>query len=752
MTTSRLLLAAALLAAVAGCKIGGTETHTGAAAACVPVAAACTQNSDCCSYGCIAGVCTVNPVEGGTCRTTPDCASPRLCKSAACTTGATCRDDGDVCSGWAQCCSGDCVAGACVQNHAPVANAGPLDVPSVPYTQTYTLPNASVDPDGDPLSYGWTVTGPNGQPVTLTPGASVARPTFVPSLAGAYTARLVVTDGPTGAPNRLTAETTITIHVVNTPPLATATAPADTLPGAPAGTWSRNQPVTITGSASDLDGDLLRCAWRVTSPGAAPAPLDALTWADCANPTTGATTSVTPALEGVYQVDLVVQDFDRGTANVHNTTIATATFTSRNDAPTPAVAPEPVYANLSGPGPATLDARGSTDRNGDAISFTWDPVDWPGKATGAAAPALDTTTPGVAAFAPAAAGDYTVLLTVSDPPLTSPAPVGERASTSSTLTATVHVARAVKDLGPGVEVVDADVAHGGGTSPIVVIAGPNPDNAAQGMLWKLDLATGNKTAVTATPLGQPPIAVGVSPDGTVAVVASTGFLFNVPLSGGAWTSVGVPFSVSDVVVSGDQGGGKHVAYVFPSSTANTARILDLANNSFGTTTVYGQKGALNPAAGRVYVRESAGVYKYGIGGNGVLNPGGYGAYTKSCTSLWTPRPTTETHIFTGCGDILAVTTSTIAPLQETLASTSIGHLDTADDGSGVYVSAPGGQSILRFDRFRAPLASDPLPHWSWDGLNRGASGKFVFTDGTSRWAIVQGSPGGTTRFGLVTFP
>ncbi len=759
MTTSRYLLAIALLAALAACEIGGGETRTGAGAICVGVAGACTDNSQCCSYGCVSGLCVANPVEGGICRTTNDCVAGRLCKSGACTTATAgmCRDTTDVCTvtisqPWGNCCSGDCLGSRCTTNRAPAVNVGPALVEHVPYTRPYTLVNTSSDPDGDPLAYGWSFLQNPGA-ATLSPGTTAATPTFTPNVPGDYVLKLVVTDGllGSGTPNRLTAEATVTIRVENTVPVATATAAVDPTPGAPAGTWSRNVPITISGSASDPDGDLLRCAWRVTAPGTTPTAVQDLTYADCTNPTTGATTTVTPTVEGPYQVDLVVQDYLRGTLNVHSTTIATATFTSRNDAPTPVVTPEPVYANLSGP-PVTLDARRSSDRNGDVIAFAWAPATWPGQGTGAAPPVLDTTVPGVATFTPAAAGDYTVLLTVSDPELSSPPPVGVRPSTSNTLTATVHVARAVKDFGPGIQVVDADVAHGGGTPALVVIAGPNPSNAAQGMLWKLDLASPDPslTAVTATPLGQVPTAVAVSPDGTVAVVASRDFLFNVSLAGGAWTSVGAPWTVSDVVVSGDQGGGKHVAYVFPATTSNYVRILDLANNGWSTTAVFGQQGALNQAASRLYVREPSTLYKYGIGGNGALSFLGSGTYSKSCTSLWTPRPTTETHVFTGCGDVVAVSTTSLT-VTGTLASTSVQHLDTAADGSGVYVSA-GGQSILRFDSFLAPLGPDALPHWSWDGLNRAASGLFVFTDGSSRWAIVQGSPGGTTRFGLVTFP
>src|SRR5512141_879565 len=200
MTTSRILLAIALLTALAACEIGGGETRTGAAAACFPVAAACAQNSDCCSYGCLSGVCVANPAEGGACRTTSDGASPRLCKSGACTAAAagTCRDTADVCTSYLQCCSGNCEAGWCTQNHAPLADAGPADVPDAPYTKLYTLRSASTDPDGDPLSYGWSfVSVPPGSTAAIS-GPALSTATFTPDLVGTYQVKLVVTDGPTG--------------------------------------------------------------------------------------------------------------------------------------------------------------------------------------------------------------------------------------------------------------------------------------------------------------------------------------------------------------------------------------------------------------------------------------------------------------------------------------------------------------------------------------------------------------------------
>lgn len=81
-----------------------------------------------------------------------------------------------------------------VENHAPVAGAGP-DLAANAGEALALSAAASSDPDQDPLTCAWTITAwPEGSSAALSDPASCA-PSFTPDVEGTYTASLVVSDG-----------------------------------------------------------------------------------------------------------------------------------------------------------------------------------------------------------------------------------------------------------------------------------------------------------------------------------------------------------------------------------------------------------------------------------------------------------------------------------------------------------------------------------------------------------------------------
>ena len=754
---TRTLIAIALLASVAACKIGGEETNTGASAVCAEVGTPCAGNGECCSYGCYQGFCVANPNEGGVCATSNDCAGLRLCKSGACTTQTPgmCRDTGDVCtvgyggtSPWGSCCSGNCEVGRCTTNQAPIVSAGP-DVPDAPYTQPFTLTNGSSDPDGDPLSFGWAlVSAPTGSTAFLS-SPTATNPSFTPDKEGPYVVRLTVTEGPAGAPNRNVLQDEVTIVAVNrAPEVIAATLGAVT-------TWSRNVPVTISGSAHDPDGDALDCAWQLTGP-TDTAPVAQAAPCDPSSPAF----TFTPKAEGTYHVDLVVRDHDRTTGTVVHTVMGRATFTSINDPPDPKTTRPQYYANM-GPTadttPAvTLDASPSTDPNGDhvaplALSFFWEVLS---AADGGALPGLTGANTATPSFTPGRATTYVLQVRVSDQ-----AQFG-RPGASATLQVWVEVGRYVQALGH--TVADSARATAVGVNRIV-FAGKDPTDATKGMVWTYDTETGIED--TGVRLVDPvdnlssglPRLVGVTPDGTKAVVVDEGVSIWIVSLGTtpSMSRVVRPFAIADVVVPSNR-----YAYLFKTGGDARVRQLDLttgASQDVGTGNgAYGAAFRTGTTEGFYSVDSTTwnDFFRFTLNNSGIQSSialwggaptcGGYPA--QDATAIW--GTLTGSYVVSSCGQVYNGST-----LQNLNAPLGIypSHVDSSAEGN---LLVAGTTSLTRFgNTLGAALGTDLLPKWALDGegLTAHVSKAFFNAAGTKRIAVVSDTAT-PPRHGVVTFP
>ncbi|MGB5582450.1 MAG: PKD domain-containing protein [Gammaproteobacteria bacterium] len=223
---------------------------------------------------------------------------------------------------------------------APTADAGPDQ--TVLVNDTVTLDGSgSSDSDGDSLTYDWSLTTvPAGSSAALT-GPTTVNPSFTIDVAGTYTAELTVNDGTV---NSVADE--VIISTTNSAPLADAGADQSALV---------NDTVTLDGSGStDVDGDSLTYNWSLTTvPVGSSAAL------------TGPTTvypSFTIDVAGTYTAQLIVND---GTVNSIPDTVNISTT---NSAPVAdAGADQSALVNDT----VTLDGSGSTDVDGDALTYSW---------------------------------------------------------------------------------------------------------------------------------------------------------------------------------------------------------------------------------------------------------------------------------------------------------------------------------------------------------------------------------------------
>ena len=368
-----------------------------------------------------------------------------------------------------------------VLNSAPVANAGPDQTALV--THVVTLDgNGSSDPDGDAVSYQWALTSrPAGSAAVLSDPSSDS-PAFLVDRPGTYTAQLIVSDGSASS-----AADSVTVTTVNTAPAANA-GPDQT---APVGST-----VSLNGSgSSDADGDALGYAWTLQS---APA--------GSAAALAGAA-SVTPSFvvdrPGSYVLRLVVNDGHVSSA------ADTVTISTVNSAPVANAGSDQTALVTQ---TVTLNGGGSSDVDGDSLTFGWVFVSRPAGST-----AVLTGAGGVQpTFVVDRPGLYQVQLIVNDGALSSAADLVDVQTVNS-----APVANAGADQS----------AYVGQTVTLDGSASTDVDGNALGYVWALTSRPAGSTASVNDPTAVTPtfvldragvyVAQLIVNDGTVSSAADT---------------------------------------------------------------------------------------------------------------------------------------------------------------------------------------------------------------------------------------
>ena len=266
-------------------------------------------------------------------------------------------------------------------NLAPVADAGG-DQSVVLGNGATVKGSESYDPEGEQLTYLWSLIPPNDSEVELAEPNNVST-TFTPDVVGAYLLTLTVTDE-SGLTD--TDSVVITVDNENLSPIAVI---------------SGNTEVTVGSSVSlsavnsyDPENQTLQYHWAVNGPDS-----DELVLAD----NTLQTISFNADYEGIYVISLSVNDGEL------TSSLATLYVT----AVTENIAPVAMAGEDFSSQPNTeiqLDGSGSYDDDGDTLSYNWTFVSVPEGAE----PFIYDSTSALAYFTASIEGSYVVALTVSD--------------------------------------------------------------------------------------------------------------------------------------------------------------------------------------------------------------------------------------------------------------------------------------------------------------------------------------------------
>ncbi|BDG01028.1 myxosortase-dependent M36 family metallopeptidase [Anaeromyxobacter oryzae] len=281
-------------------------------------------------------------------------------------------------------------------NHAPIASAG-ADFTVDEGGIATLVGSASSDPDGDPLTYQWTLASsvpalPDavvGTGVAFLGSASADRAFVVPSVTAdtVLTFELAVSDGATSS----TATVHVTVKNVNRPPVAVA--------GVDFSVDERTQVALSAAGSSDPDGDALTYTWtRVSGPA-----LDLVAATIAANGT-----AIFTAPEVAADADLVLRlTVSDGAAS--STSDVTIHVRNLNRQPLAnAGAAQTVDERTA----VTLNGSASSDPDGEALAYEWVQISGPAATLSSATVAQPTFT---APSADLPTQDLVFQLTVRDP-------------------------------------------------------------------------------------------------------------------------------------------------------------------------------------------------------------------------------------------------------------------------------------------------------------------------------------------------
>jgi hypothetical protein len=331
---------------------------------------------------------------------------------------------------------------ASATNLAPVAKPG-VNQSVVTGTKVSVDASASSDPNGDSITYRWSLLfKPAGSTATLS-SATNASATFTADLAGTYLVGLTVNDGKVDSP---VVVLTVTAAKLNAVPVANA---------------GTNQNVTATslttldGTAStDADLDGLSYTWSLISkPSSSNAALSS---------TTSPKPTFTPDVAGTYVASLVVSDGKDRSPTAVVTVIASAS----NSAP---VANAGSAQSVSIAAVVTLNGTGSTDANGDTLTYRWTLTSKPTSSTAA----LSSATAASPTFTADLAGSYVASLLVND----------SKADSTNTSTVTITASAAnsapVANAGPV-----QTVSRTGGTVTVTLTGAGSTDANSDTLTYK----------------------------------------------------------------------------------------------------------------------------------------------------------------------------------------------------------------------------------------------------------------------------